>query len=91
MKLQEIHHYDTYVPILADKQQSHTWGAGGGHDYGNRYNRLVQSIAVSWTKGCVGRWCDRYPNQGKQSGAFSCGTYDADPFYLDELQANRLE
>ena len=24
-------------------------------------------------------WCDRYPNQGKQSGAFSSGSFDGDP------------
>jgi oligoendopeptidase F len=32
--------------------------------------------------GLNGRWCDRYPNQGKQSGAFSYGTYDGDPYIL---------
>ena len=34
------------------------------------------------TEGLSGRWCDRYPNRGKQSGAFSCGSYDGDPFIL---------
>jgi oligoendopeptidase F len=33
-------------------------------------------------KGLKGRWCDRYPNQGKQSGAFSCGSFDGDPYIL---------
>ena len=28
------------------------------------------------------RWCDRFPNQGKQSGAFSCGSYDGNPYIL---------
>jgi len=27
-----------------------------------------------------GRWCDRYENQGKQSGAFSSGSYDSIPY-----------
>src|SRR5205814_3599580 len=25
MKLKEIHHYDTYVPILAELEKKHTW------------------------------------------------------------------
>ncbi len=25
MRLRDIHHYDTYVPILADLQTRHTW------------------------------------------------------------------
>ena len=28
------------------------------------------------------RWCDRYPNQNKQSGAFSYGTFDAPPYIM---------
>lgn len=81
MKLQEIHHYDTYVPILADKQQTHSWDQAVStimeslQPLGSEYCSVLE-------KGLSGRWCDRYPNQGKQSGAFSCGTYDADPFIL---------
>ncbi|PDW04146.1 oligoendopeptidase F [Candidatus Viridilinea mediisalina] len=29
-----------------------------------------------------GRWVDRYPNQGKQSGAYSAGSYGTHPFIL---------
>ena len=25
MKLKDIHHYDTYVPILSDLDKRHTW------------------------------------------------------------------
>jgi oligoendopeptidase F len=37
------------------------------------------------------RWCDRYPNRGKQSGAFSCGTYDAAPYILMNYQPTVLD
>jgi oligoendopeptidase F len=37
-------------------------------------------------KGLRGRWCDRYENQGKQSGAFSAGSYDGDPYILMNYQ-----
>jgi oligoendopeptidase F len=81
MKLDDIHHYDTYVPILADRQSHHTWDqatdlvldslAPLGGDY-------VSSLG----RGLKGRWCDRYPNKGKQSGAFSCGSFDGEPYIL---------
>ena len=41
--------------------------------------------------GLSGRWCDRYPNQGKQSGAFSCGSYDGDPYILMNYQPTVLD
>lgn len=81
MKLSELHHYDTYVPILADQQQTHTWSEAvevvldSLEPLGNEYCQVLG-------KGLRGRWCDRYPNQGKQSGAFSCGSYAADPFIM---------
>ncbi|NBW88159.1 MAG: oligoendopeptidase F, partial [Planctomycetia bacterium] len=39
----------------------------------------------------LGRWCDRYPNAGKQSGAFSSGTYDSDPYILMNFQEDAIE
>jgi len=38
-----------------------------------------------------GRWCDRYPNRGKQSGAFSCGSYDGLPYILMNYQEEVLD
>ncbi len=81
MKLSTIHHYDTYVPILADQKRHHTWDQAvklileSLEPLGSDYGRTLE-------KGLKGRWCDRYPNQGKQSGAFSCGSYKADPFIM---------
>jgi oligoendopeptidase F len=89
MKLQEIHHYDTYVPILADHQAHHSWDEAT--------DVVLQSLSPLGAeycgvleKGLRGRWCDRYPNQGKQSGAFSCGTFDADPFILMNFKPSVL-
>jgi len=81
MKLKDIHHYDTYVPILRDMQTKHSWQQAvktvvkSLAPLGDEYTSVVEA-------GLNGRWCDRYPNQGKQSGAFSCGTYDAEPFIM---------
>ena len=37
------------------------------------------------------RWCDRYPNQGKQSGAFSCGSFDGNPYILMNYKPEVLD
>ncbi|QDS96617.1 Oligoendopeptidase F, plasmid [Roseimaritima multifibrata] len=81
MKLDDIHHYDTYVPILQGIKKHHTWDQA--------VNVILQSLEPLGSEYCGvleeglrGRWSDRYPNRGKQSGAFSCGSFDADPFIL---------
>ncbi len=81
MGLKDIHHYDTYVPILSDLEKHHTWDEA--------IAVILESIAPLGSEyvsvlaeGLRGRWADRYPNRGKQSGAFSCGTYDGDPYIL---------
>ena len=81
MRLKDLRHYDTYVPILSNLQKKHTWKQATSvilkalEPLGSEYNKVLK-------KGLEGRWCDRYPNQGKQSGAFSCGTFDGDPYIL---------
>lgn len=81
MGLADIHHYDTYVPILADRQTHYTWDQAvevvldSLQPLGSEYGKTLEA-------GLRGRWCDRYPNKGKRSGAFSSGAYDSDPFIL---------
>lgn len=81
MGLDELHHYDTYVPIVSDMDQHRTWEQAvecviaSLQPLGSEYCQTLQA-------GLMGRWCDRYPNKGKQSGAFSCGTFDGDPYIL---------
>ncbi len=81
MELNDIHHYDTYVPILSDMKKEHTWDQA--------VDVVIESLAPlgeAYTgvlaDGLRGRWADRYPNRGKQSGAFSCGSFDGDPYIL---------
>jgi len=42
-------------------------------------------------RGLKGRWCDRYENRGKRSGAFSAGSYDGDPYILMNYQPGVLD
>jgi oligoendopeptidase F len=90
MGLKDIHHYDTYVPILAERRITHTW------------DQAVDTIVAALTplggeycevlgNGLRDRWCDRYENRGKQSGAFSSGTYDGKPYILMNYQSDILD
>lgn len=88
--LDEIHHYDTYVPLVTDLEKRHTWDEAVGiiiealQPLGDEYcSRLEQGLR--------GRWCDRYPNAGKQSGAFSSGTFDSDPYILMNFEEEVIE
>jgi oligoendopeptidase F len=90
MKLRDIHHYDTYVPILSELKSRHTWQQAvklviaAIEPLGSEYCEVLE-------KGLEGRWCDRYPNQGKQSGAFSSGSFDGDPYILMNYQTDVLD
>jgi len=90
MKLPDIHHYDTYVPILSDVVMEHTWDQA--------VDLVVDSLEPLGSEYCStlraglrGRWCDRYPNQGKQSGAFSSGTYDGQPYIMMNYKPQVLD
>lgn len=91
MRLREIRQYDTYVPIVTGVERKHTWDAAVkvvvdalaplGDDY-------TRTLGTGLTQS---RWCDRYPNAGKQSGAFSYGTFDGAPYILMNYQPEVLD
>jgi oligoendopeptidase F len=91
MKLRDIHQYDTYVPILAELEKKHTWEQASRivveslAPLGAEYGRVLEAGLGA------DRWCDRYPNQGKRSGAFSSGSYDAKPYILMNYQPAVLD
>jgi len=82
MKLRDIHQYDTYVPILSDLEIKRTWQQA--------VDLVIDSLAPLGEEYCATlrkgltteRWCDRYPNKGKSSGAFSSGSFDSPPYIL---------
>jgi oligoendopeptidase F len=91
MNLRDIHQYDTYVPIVAGVERKHTWDQAVNvvvdalAPLGGEY---VQELRRGLTEG---RWCDRYPNAGKQSGAFSYGTFDGAPYIMMNYQPEVLD
>jgi oligoendopeptidase F len=90
MRISDIHHYDTYVPILADLQTQRTWDQAVATVLA-ALEPLGSDYCGALARGLRGRWCDRYENRGKQSGAFSSGSYDADPYILMNYQPAVLD
>jgi oligoendopeptidase F len=88
--LPEIHHYDTYVPLVAELEKRHTWDEAVGLVI-ESLGPLGSDYCSRLEKGLRGRWCDRYPNAGKQSGAFSSGTYESDPYILMNFEEEVIE
>ncbi len=91
MRLKELHQYDTYVPILSELDQRRTWKQAidavmrSLEPLGEEYCRVLRSGLTDQ------RWCDRYPNRGKQSGAFSAGTFDGAPYIMMNYQPTVLD
>lgn len=79
--LNELHAYDTYVPLVPEIETQVSFDAAiekvtaSLEPLGEEYVRTL-------SEGLRGRWCDRYENKGKRSGAFSSGSYGAPPFIL---------
>lgn len=90
MKLREIHHYDTYVPILSELETKHTWDQAVKLVI-SALEPLGSEYCGALEQGLKGRWCDRYENKGKQSGAFSAGSFDGDPYILMNYQPTVLD
>jgi oligoendopeptidase F len=79
--LKELHHYDTYVPLVAEIE-SHI-------SFDEAVDKVVAALRPLGKEyvdvlrdGLRGRWCDRYETKGKRSGAFSSGSYGAPPYIL---------
>ncbi len=91
MRLDDIHHYDTYVPILAELADAGTRGTRRWTSVLAALEPLGSDYCGALEQGLSGRWCDRYENRGKQSGAFSSGSYDGDPYILMNYQPDVLD
>lgn len=82
LDLQEIHHYDTYVSMVADIRTTTEWD-GAVEAVLGALAPLGQEYLSTLSNGLgAGRWCDRYENKGKRSGAFSYGTYSSPPYIM---------
>ena len=87
--LEELHFYDTYVPIISDVQfhmpyeEAVAVCARAVQPLGDEYARILRD-------GLLSRWADRYENRGKRSGAYSSGCYDSPPYILLNYEENNI-
>jgi oligoendopeptidase F len=81
LKLKDLHHYDTYVPLVAEIESHISFD-----DAVDKVVSALQPLGKEYVEvlraGLRGRWCDRYETKGKRSGAFSSGSYGAPPYIL---------
>ncbi|MFC1891508.1 oligoendopeptidase F, partial [Thermodesulfobacteriota bacterium] len=81
LDLDNLHFYDTYVPILSEVDIKTPYDQAVEHclkslsPLGHKY---IDILKDGLSKG----WVDRYENRGKRSGAYSSGCYDSPPYIL---------
>ena len=86
--LPEIHHYDTYVPIVGEMQTKVDWEAAVDLVLAALTPLGAEYLAILGHGLREGRWSDRYENKGKRSGAFSYGTYTSPPYIMMNYKAD---
>ncbi|RZH68441.1 oligoendopeptidase F [Natrinema altunense] len=81
----ELQMWDLYMPLTGDE--------GPDLEYDQATEYVVDALAplgeayqTRVAEGLDSRWIDVYENEGKQSGAYSGGTYDTQPFILLNYQ-----
>lgn len=82
LRLEELRQYDTYVPLVEGVKTDVSWDEAVGMvlsavaPLGEEYTRVLRAGLTAE------RWCDRYENRNKRSGAFSYGTYQSPPYIM---------
>jgi oligoendopeptidase F len=90
LKLKELHQYDLFVPLVPNFQRTTSFDEATDliltslAPLGDEY---VTTLGDGLRKH---RWCDRYENKGKTSGAFSSGSYENPPYLLMNYKADVL-
>lgn len=82
LSLPEIHQYDTYVPIVPNFDRKTS--------FDEAIEMVIASLSPLGSEYCAtladglrkNRWCDRYENKAKRSGAFSSSSYRNPPFMM---------
>ncbi|MFW6382918.1 MAG: oligoendopeptidase F, partial [Haloferacaceae archaeon] len=81
----DLRMWDLYMPL--------TGGEGPDVEYDAAADHVVEALAPLGeeyqsrvAEGLDSRWVDVYENEGKQSGAYSGGTYDTQPYILLNYQ-----
>ncbi|WIV66269.1 oligoendopeptidase F [Natrialbaceae archaeon AArc-T1-2] len=85
LEVDELRMWDIYMPL--------TGGEGPDVEYNDAREHIVEALAPLGeayqsrvAEGLDSQWVDVYETDGKQSGAYSGGTYDTQPFILMNYQ-----
>ncbi|ELY45120.1 oligoendopeptidase F [Natronorubrum sulfidifaciens] len=85
LEVDELQMWDIYMPLTGDEgpevdyEQATEYVVDALEPLGETYQSRV-------AEGLDSQWVDVYENEGKQSGAYSGGTYDTQPFILMNYQ-----
>ena len=85
LEVDELQMWDIYMPLTGDEgpevdyEQATEYVVDALEPLGEAYQSRV-------AEGLDSQWVDVYENEGKQSGAYSGGTYDTQPFILMNYQ-----
>ena len=82
LKLDAIHQYDTYVPMVAEIETKVS--------FDEAIDKVMAALSPLGEEYCRvladgmrhQRWCDRYESKGKRSGAFSSSSYGNPPYIM---------
>lgn len=89
MGLQELRHYDVYVPLVKSVKMQHSYDESV-EIIRNALAPLGTEYTERLCSGLKNGWVDRYENAGKRSGAFSSGSYIGDPYILLNYDENDI-
>lgn len=89
LKLDELKHYDVYVPLVDSVKVEHTWEQAV-EVVTKALAPLGEEYVSTLKNGLLHGWADRYENKGKRSGAFSWGSYTSDPYIMMNFKQDVL-
>jgi oligoendopeptidase F len=81
LKLDDIHQYDTFVPLVPKIQTNVGFDEAIGIVI-EALSPLCTEYVETLRDGLRSRWVDRYETKGKRSGAFSSSSYGNPPYIL---------
>jgi oligoendopeptidase F len=76
-----VHDYDLYARLTAEAKMDYTYEQAADTML-KALAPLGEAYCAEVRKGVDSRWIDVYPTKGKQSGAYSSGTYLTQPYIL---------
>ena len=82
LKLDELYPCDTYVPMVSGIQTKVSFDEAVDKVLASLTPLGEEYVSVLGRGLRDGRWCDRYENKGKRSGAFSSSSYGNPPYIL---------